>query len=307
MDGPAACAKWIPRLLCRASRRFSSPKKPVFQDEAHRRRIGLLYRFSNCSISEHPQIRAHDVRRQEGTGHRHSARTNQPWRKSSPFGLFHHPELAAFWVYQALPQRTAVQDEKQRVLPRTWILDPRPVPRRRSFRTWQSADARCRTFVALAQTTQKERRLVIKPSGFSELAWGSRASPSGTICRKSNGPPPWNRHSSRFQRHPCYRNFTKVVCSIQPTSMNDAIPWCRCPGGTLVALLFYCRRQGRAGGVGHAVPSNKKIIHGMVDAIMAPCAINPDMVAEGEGANGGRHTCSCPMTDQHCHRRNSWL
>ena len=44
-------------------------------------------------------------------------------------------------------------------------------------------------------------------------------------------------------------------------------------------------------------PSNKKIIHGMVDAIMAPCAINPDIPTEGEGANGGRHTPHAPMTD----------
>ena len=144
------------------------------------------------------------------------------------FGLFHHPELAAFWE-QALPN--GLLSRLQRVLPRTWILDPRPVPRRRSFRTWQSADARCRTFRRLAQTTQKERQLVIKPSGFSELAQQPRGLHRARFAanrmglRLGTGAPVVSNDALRVTGI-----SQRSLVRFQPTSMNDAIPWCRCPG-----------------------------------------------------------------------------
>lgn len=87
------------------------------------------------------------------------------------FGLFHHPELAPFWE-QTLTAET--RTNLGRLLPRTWILDPQPVPPTAVIPHLLISGRAVSDFRRLAHTTQKERQLVVKPSGFSELAWGSR-------------------------------------------------------------------------------------------------------------------------------------
>ncbi|HJU05702.1 MAG TPA: hypothetical protein VJ692_11180, partial [Nitrospiraceae bacterium] len=91
--------------------------------------------------------------------------------EKSAFALFHHPILRPFW------QRELGDDTWQAlnaIIPRTWVLDPRPLPPAAVIPNLQIGDRAIADWRDLAEASQKDRRYVIKPSGFSELAWGSR-------------------------------------------------------------------------------------------------------------------------------------
>ena len=88
------------------------------------------------------------------------------------FYLFHHPELDTFWR-GALGKDT--QARLARMLPPTWLLDPQPIPPTAAIDPpLLAGKRRIRHWSDLRGLSQRERRLVLKPSGFSELAWGSR-------------------------------------------------------------------------------------------------------------------------------------
>src|SRR5262245_11466789 len=57
---------------------------------------------------------------------------------------------------------------------RTWVLDRAPSPPSATIPGLSLGGRAVANWSDLATATQKERHFVIKPSGFSELAWGSR-------------------------------------------------------------------------------------------------------------------------------------
>ena len=87
------------------------------------------------------------------------------------FALYHHPVLRSFWT-SSLPA-TAVTHLDE-VLPRTWVVDPTPVPPQAVIPGLTVAGVPLTHWLQLAKTTKRERAYVLKPSGFSALAWGSK-------------------------------------------------------------------------------------------------------------------------------------
>ena len=267
------------------------------QDEAQRRRIGLLYRFFELfDLKNIPKAELMMYAAKKGL-----VTVTPPYKpaleEKLAFGLFHHPELAAFWE-QALPN--GLLSRLQRVLPRTWILDPRPVPPSAVIPHLAISGRAVSDFRRLAQTTQKERQLVIKPSGFSELAWGSRGVSIGHDLPQIEWASALEQALQSFPTTPyVLQEFHKgrLFDSAYFDERRDTVvPMSG--RARLSPYYFIVGDKAELGGVlATLCPSNKKIIHGMVDAIMAPCAINPDIPTEGEGANGGRHTPHAPMTD----------
>src|SRR5262245_22021697 len=87
------------------------------------------------------------------------------------FALLHHPALQPFW------ERALVREvflHLTTIIPRTWVLDPTPIPPSATIPGLVIGGQVVMNWHDLAKATQKERHFVIKPSGFSELAWGSR-------------------------------------------------------------------------------------------------------------------------------------
>ena len=62
----------------------------------------------------------------------------------------------------------------QEAIPETWIIDARPLPPHAVIPNLEVDGNVVTDWRQLGAVTQKQRELVIKPSGFSELAWGSR-------------------------------------------------------------------------------------------------------------------------------------
>lgn len=87
----------------------------------------------------------------------------KPWlEEKMAFALLHHPVLEPFWTRELEPDTFA---QLRRLMPRTWILDPRPVSPSAVIPGLTAGGRAVSDWRDLAAAGQKERRFVIKPSG----------------------------------------------------------------------------------------------------------------------------------------------
>ncbi|MBI5192959.1 MAG: hypothetical protein HZA08_05895 [Nitrospirae bacterium] len=92
------------------------------------------------------------------------------------YALFHHPVLKGYWVKELGED---AYETLHRIFPATWILDPAEMPPYGVIPDLKIGARQVSKWEELTDTTQTEREYVIKPSGFSELAWGSRGVVAG--------------------------------------------------------------------------------------------------------------------------------
>ncbi len=182
------------------------------------------------------------------------------------FAFFWHAALKSFWR-QELGEK--VFASLQQVIPYTWILDSTPLPPHAVIPELGIHDWR-----EMARFSQKQRELVIKISGFDASAWGARSVTVGhdvsagewtAAIEHALGSFPVKPHIlQRFHR-------SRVVEAewadleqnqLQPMSGRARL----CP------YYFVGGDNVRLGGVLATVcPQDKKVLHGMSDAILAPC------------------------------------
>lgn len=188
--------------------------------------------------------------------------------------LFHSRSLEDYW-------RGALGEEHYDILSHTLtethILDNRPVPPHAEISGYQWRGEPIRDWRAICDGTQKERRLVLKPSGFSELAWGSRGVKIGHDMSGEEWAAAVDGALGSFDSSPY------VLQHFQETALIG-VKYFGEPGGEVCEMQarvrlcpYYFAVDGRAelGGVlATACPKDKKLIHGMVDAIMAPCRMH---------------------------------
>lgn len=187
------------------------------------------------------------------------------------FGLLHHPVLQTYWRRElGEPIHTRLLG----LMPRTWVLDPRPVPPTAIVPDLTMNGGPISDYRMLGQASQKERQWVVKPSGFSELAWGSR----GVVIGHDLSQPDWsaalNRALAAYPTTPhVLQEFHKgrlFECAYADTSdrLIDMSGRVR-----LSPYYFVANDKAELGGILATVcPADKKIIHGMEDAVMAPCS-----------------------------------
>jgi hypothetical protein len=188
--------------------------------------------------------------------------------------LLHHPVLAPFWRQELKD----AFDRLKRVLPPTWILDPRELPPQATVPGLELNGRAVQDWGQLLGLTQKERRLVVKPSGFDATAWGSRGVRIGHDLPEDEWAAAVHEalnsfETTRYVLQPFY-NAKRVVVEWYDFEMGEVK---RMPGRTrLTPYYFVVGDEARLGGVtATVVPMDKKLIHGMVDAVIVPCAVRP--------------------------------
>jgi hypothetical protein len=163
-------------------------------------------------------------------------------------------------------------DKLKAIVPTGWVMDPEPIPHHSVY-----PGLNIQNWMELGEFSQKERQLVLKISGFSERAWGSRgvtiAHDISSVAWKGvvqealvdykNNPRVLQRfHSTAVVEHPYYVNETGQLATMQGR----------------VRLCPYYFRSGTSielkGVLATICPREKKIIHGMRDAIMVPCVVD---------------------------------
>ena len=183
--------------------------------------------------------------------------------------LFHHPALANWWEERLGAAGFA---KLQQVFPRTWIVDSRPLPPHAVIPGLEVGGRPVTDFVQLAQASQSGREFALKVSGFSELAWGSRGVSIGHDLRKD-----WSARrealASFHASHPAgiLQSPSEGASYFDPETGSVAAM----RGRVRLCPYYFVHSSGVSlGGILATIcPVEKKLIHGMVDAVMAPTMV----------------------------------
>ena len=188
------------------------------------------------------------------------------------FALLQHPLLAKFWKAEL----GDAYDRLRAIFPDTWVLDPRPLPPQATIFNLNAGSEPLQNWSQLVGLGKSERDFVVKPSGFSELAWGSRGVKVANDLTKDE----WQKalddalgsyprtpyilqrfHKGKRVRIPYYDRKTDAIATLE--------------GRVRLCPYYYVIGDGvKLGAVLATIaPADKRLIHGMADAIMGPCAV----------------------------------
>ena len=187
------------------------------------------------------------------------------------FALLWNRNLHDFWR-QELGENFF--NRLKKLAPYTWIVDPTPLPPQAAIPELGLTDWR-----QLKTLSQKERELILKVSGFSEHAWGAR----GVFLGSDLSHEDWARAVDDAIRH--FEQSPRVLQRYHKPALVEA-QWFDFGKNVVVPMkgrvrlcpYYFVSGEGDAarpqlGGVLATInPADKKIIHGMADAILAPCA-----------------------------------
>ena len=190
----------------------------------------------------------------------------KPWLEEKMWlALFHLRPLHEYWRRE-LTERHFL--ELQKHIPQSWLLDPTPLPPHAVLPGLEIND-----WSELSAFSQKQRDLVLKISGFSPDAWGSRSVVVGTdvpqrewAAAVQHALADWPHHPwllmrfahTRLVEHPYFHPETGAVHTMR---------------GRVRLCPYYFVAEGKAklgGALATIVPADKKIVHGMRDAILVP-------------------------------------
>lgn len=188
-------------------------------------------------------------------------------------GLFHHPLLAGFWREHLGKDSVAFL---KNTFPKTWILDPAPLPPHAVIPDLEIDGQAFADWRQLAKLTQKQRQLVIKPSGFSAQAWGSRGVAVGHDMAETDWEDVIEHALTSFPETPYvmqeFHNGSTFNASYYDFDTDNIETF---KGRVrLQPYYFVINDEPVLSGVQATVcPADKKVLHGMVDAVVVPGGI----------------------------------
>lgn len=189
------------------------------------------------------------------------------------FAFLHHPQLAPFWSEEVGEDAFSFL---RTLFPMTWLVDPREVPPHAAIPGLLIGGVPVRDFRELARCTQKERQYVLKPSGFSELAWGSRGVAVGHDLPEKEWGEEIERALESFPRVPYIlqkfhkgKKFSVAYYDADTDALKEMQGRAR-----LSPYYFVIDGEAHLSGILATVcPLDKKLLHGMPQAVMAPCGV----------------------------------
>lgn len=187
--------------------------------------------------------------------------------------LLHHPALAEFWQKELGKEGF---DQLKQSVPQGWIVDPTPIPPQAAIVNLLPGGRVVQDFGALKNLSQKERELVLKPSGFSELGWGSRGVTIGHDYSAEAWAERLETALQSFGKTPYILQKFEPSC-VQQVERLDVATGAITPFKARTRLCpYYFVQDGKvtlAGVLATSCPADKKLIHGMKDAVLAPCMV----------------------------------
>jgi hypothetical protein len=187
------------------------------------------------------------------------------------FALLWNRNLRGFWR-QELGQNFF--DRLLRLVPYTWIVDPSPLPAHASIPELNLTDWR-----QLKDLSQKERELILKVSGFSAHAWGSRGVYLGSDLSHADWSAAVDKAIANFDTSPFVLQRYHHPRLVETQWFDFAADKLATMNGRVRLCPYYfvsgeadAARAHLGGVLATICPADKKIIHGMTDAIFAPCA-----------------------------------
>jgi hypothetical protein len=159
----------------------------------------------------------------------------------------------------------------QQSIPYSWLLDPTPLPQhavipRLEIHDWREA----------GRFSQKDRHLLLKVSGFSPLGWGSRGISLGSDLAHAEWEKRIDNALATFETSPT------ILQKFHKGRLFDHRYWDRDSGelktmkGRVRLCPYYFVEDNKVklhGALATIVPADKKLLHGMSDAILVPTKI----------------------------------
>ena len=188
------------------------------------------------------------------------------------FALLWNRNLAGFWRQEL---GAGFFERLKRHVPYTWSVDPTPLPPHAAYPGLELTD-----WQQLKTLSQRERDLILKVSGFSAEAWGARGVYLGSDLSQPDWAAAVDRALAAFPKSPY------VLQRYHKPAVHPAA-WCDFTTDQIVAMPSRVRlcpyyfvagewqkaRPNLGGVLATLCPADKKIIHGMKDAILVPCAV----------------------------------
>jgi len=181
------------------------------------------------------------------------------------FALFWLQPLHEFWRRE-LGEKYFFK--LQKVIPYSWILDPTPLPQHAVIPRLEIND-----WLEASRFSQKERDLLLKVSGFSPLAWGSRGIALGSDLSHSE----WQRRIEHALT--TFESSPTILQRFHKGRLFDHRYWDPNSGelhlmrGRVRLCPYFFVEESRVqmrGALATIVPADKKLLHGMSDAILVP-------------------------------------
>lgn len=180
--------------------------------------------------------------------------------------LLHTPGLQHIW---ARDLRAAHLHTLQQIVPHGWVVDPTPLPPQAAL-PWLNLSS----WEQVAELGRAARRLVLKISGFSPLAWGSR----GVIIGHDVSAPEWKSalaHAlAEHPTHPWIMQEFREACIVEHPYYRPDATTALLRGRVRLCPYYFRNTDGQVllgGCLATITPADKKKIHGMADAILVPC------------------------------------
>ncbi|HWL54312.1 MAG TPA: hypothetical protein VNQ90_17865 [Chthoniobacteraceae bacterium] len=186
------------------------------------------------------------------------------------FALFWLKPLREFWRRE-LSERQFLN--LQKVIPYTWLVDPAPLPPHAVLPQLEVND-----WGEVMAFSQKQRDLILKISGFSELAWGSRGVHLASDLPQNEWKAVLEEALASYGEHPyLLQRFHKGRLTPQ-RYLDPADGTLKTMNGRVRLCPYYFIENGKArlrGALATICPADKKLLHGMSDAIIVPTAVAP--------------------------------
>jgi hypothetical protein len=188
------------------------------------------------------------------------------------FALLWNRNLRDFWRAEL---GEGFLSRLQKLIPYTWAVDPAPLPPHAAI-----PELNLTSWQQLKALSQRQRELILKVSGFSEHAWGARGVYLGSDLSHEEWSAAVDRAVASFANSPFvlqrYEKPKTVDARWFDFEKNVVVP---VKGRVRLCPYYFVAGEGDAarpqpGGVlATIVPADKKIVHGMSDAVLAPCAV----------------------------------
>ncbi len=193
----------------------------------------------------------------------------KPWLEEKIWlALFWSRPLREFWRRELTERNWLIL---QKHIPQSWILDPAPLPHH-AVLPWLNISS----WDELKTFSQKERDFVLKVSGFSPESWGSRGVTVGADVPQAEWAAAIDRAVAAFPHHPHVLMRFARSRIVEHPYFDPATGEIRTMRGRVRLCPYYFVADGetKLGGIlATIVPADKKLIHGMSDAILVPVAV----------------------------------
>ena len=262
------------RVVCRHPRQLHMDDESILieHESGEREKVDVVYRF--FELFDLPNIPKVELVAYHAK--KNAVRITPPMKafleEKMWLALFHHPQLQTFWEKELGDACELLQA----IIPPSWIIDSRPAPPHMIIPGLQISGQPVSNWDQFLHLSKKQRELVIKPSGFHMDAQQSRGVTVGHDVPEEEWQQALMSARDGFENGPSilqeFHKGARLPFRYYDFNADEVKPM---HGRVLLRPYYYVIGDDvrLAGSQCIACPADKKILHGMTDAVLVPTAV----------------------------------